>query len=501
MESEPHTSCDHQESIDELDLPIIDMTISDLPQEILSDILLIATKANEDEGESYTYGLTQAPLPLQKSKLSKYVRGPLTGESLRWDATNAIRQVCTQWHEWALGYNLEHVLERTWRGSERWAELTVRRRKYSIYELIDNPSGYAVYRDPYGSLKSTDRLFASSPSAAGHVRRLWFNGLYAAETDKLILSIVANCTELQYLSVPWTILRRATAQDWVNLLNVGIAGRTPLHSLELNAVCLPHDQAVALESDKTNNPLKDPRVDLSSLKRLKIFGNTLHKPVCDTDLQLMARTATNLECLDITNLSTITVAGMLALVKASRETLQVLEHSPRSDDGFYHPHPGRLETGEHICELLASLPRMRDLSISVPSMCSDLFTNHDVKWTGELQVRATDLCGCTTGTKAEKLQSILNALRDIIAAKRRMHHELSAQLFFAGCIFEPEKKLVHGDFALAELGSSGRWPLDARSSTLGPYGQSGTYGKDEGLWDAVGEEEYLVAVERGWIAL
>ncbi|KAK1077980.1 hypothetical protein LTR48_008613, partial [Friedmanniomyces endolithicus] len=229
-------------------------------------------------------------------------------------------------------------------------------------------------------------------------------------------------------------------------------GRTPLHSLELNAVCLPHDQAVALESDKTNNPLKDPRVDLSSLKRLKIFGNTLHKPVCDTDLQLMARTATNLECLDITNLSTITVAGMLALVKASRETLQVLEHSPRSDDGFYHPHPGRLETGEHICELLASLPRMRDLSISVPSMCSDLFTNHEVKWTGELQVRATDLCGCTTGTKAEKLQSILNALRDIIAAKRRMHHELSAQLFFAGCIFEPEKKLVHGDFALAELG-------------------------------------------------
>ncbi|KAK1090927.1 hypothetical protein LTR48_007340, partial [Friedmanniomyces endolithicus] len=175
------------------------MTISDLPQEILSDILLIATKANEAEGESYTYGLTQAPLPLQKSKLSKYVRGPLTGESLRWDATNAIRQVCTQWHEWALGYNLEHVLERTWRGSERWAELTVRRRKYSIYELIDNPSGYAVYRDPYGSLKSTDRLFASSPSAAGHVRRLWFNGLYAAETDKLILSIVANCTELQYL--------------------------------------------------------------------------------------------------------------------------------------------------------------------------------------------------------------------------------------------------------------------------------------------------------------
>ncbi|KAK3659452.1 hypothetical protein LTR56_001342 [Elasticomyces elasticus] len=477
------------------------MHISDLPHEILSDILLRATKANEAEGESYTYGLTQAPLPLQTSKLSKYVRGPLTGESLRWDATNAIRQVCNRWHDWALGYNLEHVLERTWRGSERWAELTVRRRKYSIYELIDKPSGYAVYRDPYGSLKSTDRLFASLPSAASHVRRLWFNGLYAAETDKLILSIIANCTQLQYLSVPWTILRRATAQEWVDLLNVGTAGRTPLHSLELNAVCLSKDQATALEVDTTSNPLKDPRVDFSSLKRLKIFGNTLHKPVCDTDLKLIARTATKLECLDITNLSTITVAGMLALVKASSETLQVLEHSPRSDDGFYHPHPGRLETGEHICELLANLPQMRDLSISVPNMCADLFSNHEVKWAGELQVRATDLCNCKKGTEGEKLQAALSAARTLMAAKRRMHHELSTEVFFAGCIFEPEKRLVHGDFAIAELRSGGRWPLDAQSSTLGPYGQSGTYGKDEGLWDAISEEEYLHAVGKGWVAL
>jgi len=481
------------------------MHISELPHEILSDILLKATKANEAEGESYTYGLTQAPLPLQKTKLTKYVRGPLSGESLRWDATSAIRHVCAQWHEWALSYTLEHVYERTWRGSERWAELTNKRLKYSIYELIDNPSGYPVYRDPHGSLKQTDRLFASLPSAASQVRRLWFNGFYAAETDKLILSIVTNCRQLQYLSVPWTLLRRATAQEWVDLLNADIAGRSPLHSLELTAVCLPRDQALALEADITVNPLKDPRVDFGSLKRLKIFGNTLHKPVCDVDLQLIARTATNLECLDITNLSTITVAGMLALVKASRETLQVLEHSPRSDDGFYHPHPGRLETGEHICELLAGLPRMRDLSISVPSMCAALFAIHEVNWTGELQIRATELCDCgkRTGadTRADKLRATLDAARSLIAAKRRVRHELSAQLFFAGCIFEPEKKLVHGDFALAEINSSGRWPLDAQSSTLGPYGQSGTYGKEEGLWDAVSEEEYLHAVDKHWITL
>jgi len=483
------------------------MHINDLPQEILSDILLEATKTNEAEGVGYTYGLSQAPLPLEKAKLTKYVRGPLSAECLRWDSTSSIRQVCGRWHEWALGYNLEHVYERRWRGSERWANMPMRRLSYSIYELIDKPSGYAVYRDPFGSLKHTDLLFTNVPSAATHVRRLWFNGFHTAETDKLILSVVSNCPQLEYLSVPWTILRRASADDWVDLLNVNTGVGKPLHSLELQAVCLPPDQAEALEVDDTPSPLGDARVDFSALKRLKIFGNTLHKPVCDEDLEVIARTATNLECLDITNLSTISVAGMLALVKASYNTLQVLEHSPRSDDGFYHPFPGQLQTGEHICELLASLPRMRDLSISVPYVCSALFANPEITWSGELQVRATDICDCSTHTgpftRAEKLGAVLEAARGLISARRRTHNELAAELFFAGCIFQPEKgkKLVHGDFALAEISSSGQWPVQKQPSTLGPYGQTGTYGKEEGYWDAVSEEEYLHAVSRGWIAL
>lgn len=481
------------------------MHINDLPHEILSDILLHATRANEAEGETFTYGLTQAPLPLEKTKLTKYVRGPLSAESLRWDATRSIRQACAQWHDWALSYNLEQVLERRWRGSERWANLSMRRRSYSLYELIENPSGYAVYRDPFGSLKHTNRLFASAPTAANHVRRLWFNGFYTAETDKLILSVVASCSQLEYLSVPWTILRRGSVDDWVDLLNANTGVGKPLHSLELQALCLPHDQAAALEEFDGASPLEDVRVDFSALKRLKFFGNTLHQPVTDRDVKAIARTATNLECLDITNLSTVSVAGMLALVKASRNTLQVLEHSPRSDDGFYHPFPGQLQTDEHICELLASLPQMRDLSISVPYLCADLFANHEVKWTGELQVRAADICGCSTNSgatkRAEKLQVALEAARDLIAARLRMHHELATELFFAGCIFQPEKRLVHGDFAFAEISSHGQWPTSKQPSTLGPYGQTGTYGKEEGFWDAVTEEEYLYAVDRHWISL
>jgi hypothetical protein len=335
------------------------------------------------------------------------------------------------------------------------------------------------------------------------VRRLWFNGVHTPEAEALVLSVVASCHNLEFLSVPWTVLRRGNVDDWVDLLNVNTGEGKPLHSLEITAVSLPKDQAEALVNDNTPCALSDPRVDFSALKRLKFFGNTLHKPICDKDLQRIARTATNLECLDFTNLSTISVAGMLTLVKASRETLEVLEHSPRSDDGFYHPFPGYID--EHVCELIASLPKMRDLSMSVPYMCADLFSNHEVKWKGECQVRTTDICGCgqKSGAHARivELRKTFNAARELIKARARMGHRLSIEIFFADCIFDVEKKLVHGDFALAEISSNGQWPLDRQSSTKGPYGSSGTYEKQEGLWDAVSEEEYLHAVGRRWITL
>lgn len=483
-----------------------DMPINALPNELLSDILLLAARTNEADGESFTYGLSEASVSsLHKSQLIKYVRGPLSAESLRWDATRSIRQVCMEWHSWALSYNLEHVLERKWRGSERWANLCLRRPSYALYELIDKPSGQYVYRDPFGTLKHTAKLFDEFPSTADHVRRLWFDGYHTAETDRLIFSVVASCNELASLSVPWTVLRRGTADDWIDLLNVKTGLGKPLRSLELQAVSLSRDQALALESDDTPSPLDHACVDFSALKRLKIFGNTLHKPVTDHDLYTIARTATNLECLDITNLSTVSVAGVLALVKASRDTLQVLEHSPRSDDGFFHPYPGQLDANEHMCCLITSLPQMRDLSLSMPHLCADFFANQEVHWAGECQIRTTNLCGCDTttsrGTFVVRLRDTFAGARTLIAARARLHHSLAIEIFFAACIFEPEKRVVHGDFTMAEIASHGQWPHTKSSSTKGPYGTSGVYEKAEGSWHVVGEEEYLDAVERGWVAL
>ncbi|EME43911.1 hypothetical protein DOTSEDRAFT_71649 [Dothistroma septosporum NZE10] len=484
------------------------MHVNDLPEEILSDILSLATQSNEADGVSFTYGLTEAQLPLQKQKIQKYVRGPVTAEHMRWDATDSIRGVCHRWHEWAISYNLENVFERKWQGGERWANLPVSRKPNALYDMIQYPSSTPLRRDPYGSLKNTDRIFKTLPYLTNHVRRLWFNGFYTKESDLLILSVVSECDALQTLTVPWTVLRRSSAEDWIDLLNVNTGHGSPLQSLELQAQCLRNEEADALGKDNSPNALADPRVDFSALKRLRIFGNTLHKPVCDEDMQLIARTATSLEALDVTNLSTVSVAGMLALVKASRETLQVLEHSPRSDDGFYHPYPGNLSTDEHICELLTSLPRMRDLSISVPYMCADLFSNPEVQWEGECQVRATDLCGCNSSTsskiRASKLRRVFSAARNLIAFRARMHHNLSIELFFAGCIFEPAKNLVHGDFAMTQVHSHGQWPRRTEVSTKGPYGTTGVYGDgkgDDSSWDAVWEDEYLRAVEMGWVQL
>ncbi|QIW95899.1 hypothetical protein AMS68_001417 [Peltaster fructicola] len=481
------------------------MHINDLPTELLDDILLKATALNEQNGERYTYGLSQALLPLEQTRISKYVRGPLSFESLRWDSTSSIRQVCSKWHEWAVAFNIEQVFERRWRGSERWADLTLRRPSYKLYEMIENPRGLAVYRDPYSNLKQTCSLLKALPETACHVRRLWFNGFYVAQTDRLILDIIAQCPQLELLSVPWTVLRRSTAEDWASLLKNGIDGAKPLYSLEIQSICLPKDQAAALQNETTTSPLLDSRVDFSALKRLKFFGNTIHKPVVDRDLLEIARTATGLTCLDFTNISTVSVAGMLAIVKASRSTLEVLEHSPRSSDGFYHPFPGTLDSGEHICELLTSLPKMRDLSISIPYMCAKLFSNHALNWEGELQVRATDICGCnatsTATTRGEKLEKVLVEARELIAARKRLGHQLSIELFFAGCIFEPDKKFVHGDFSLPTISSGGIWPSYSHNSTKGPYGSSGTYGKGDLSWDAVLEQDFLHGASAGHVSL
>jgi hypothetical protein len=94
------------------------MHIKEFPFEIVSEILKEVAESNIHDGPTYTFGLTQAPLPLTKSNVQRYVKGLIRPEMLRWDATSDIRRVCWQWHEWAIEYALRSVSISRFRGGE-----------------------------------------------------------------------------------------------------------------------------------------------------------------------------------------------------------------------------------------------------------------------------------------------------------------------------------------------------------------------------------------------
>ncbi|KAF1840615.1 uncharacterized protein K460DRAFT_371820 [Cucurbitaria berberidis CBS 394.84] len=474
------------------------MNINDFPYEVLAKILEEVAKANIRDGPTYTFGLSQAPLPLQRATLQRYVRGPVPPELLKWDATSALRSVCWKWHEWALEHSLKDLYIRRWKGGERWAELSNRRESYPLYELIDRPTGTAVYRDPFASLKRTVSICNDFPEVACKIKRMWVHGFYTAETDRLVFESLKKCSNLTSLSLPWTTIRHLDAESWRRVL---VGSGKPLESLELQCVDPTSQQAADKDNQVDLEPLQS--VNFSQLRRLKIFGDTTFMPITDSDLFAIARTATQLEEFHLTCNSSITIDGVMAIVKASHKTLRVLEHSPRSQDGFWHPHPGSPSDCEHLCETFRNCPKLETLSISLPSVCADIFSNEDVKFAGDLQVRALHLCehedGRSTQEATDALQKLLQQARRLIhrRAESVIPRELYVELFFADCIFEPGFKSVHGDFSLAQISSDGLWPQNVSFSGKGPYGSTGLYEKEEeGPFQCIDEDGFLAGVRR-----
>jgi hypothetical protein len=199
----------------------------------------------------------------------------------------------------------------------------------------------------------------------------------------------------------------------------------------------------------------------------------------------------------------------MAIVRASRQTLRVLEHSPRADSGFRNPHPGVTRDGAHACALIAECPRLADVSVSLPTVCAGLFAGRPARWTGGCQVRARGLCGLEgragrdVGARGRRLlRDVLDGARGLVAARATVRdpERLTVELFFAGLIFDPHARRVHGDFRLAAVMSGGTWPVVPMPSGKGPYGSSGLYGKmEEGVFECVGEDELWVALRRGFV--
>ncbi len=290
-----------------------------------------------------------------------------------------------------------------------------------------------VYRDPFCELKATLKLLSKYPSLASNIRRLWFGGFHVSETTTYIFQVLSYCENLKSVTLPSIALHHGTVEDWSHLL-----GRRPglegISSLELLAVDLKETQRLSIANHTNHRALDHRIVDFSGLERLKIFGDTNHMPVMDDDLKKMARTATNLQEVHVTGMSSITIEGVMALVKASKNTLRVLEYSPVSKDGFEHPDIASTQRSEHYCELLTSCHRLENLSISVPSICPALFASESVNWKGEVQIRAAKLCtfdqDLASSTDAQdQFFNLLDRARSRMASQLARGTDLHIEIF------------------------------------------------------------------------
>lgn len=367
------------------------------------------------------------------------------------------------------------------------------------------PSSIAVYRDPYHSLRKTMELFEASSPLASCVRRIWFDGYYGAETNTMIFSILNRCSNLDCLTLPWTALRYGDENDWSRLLGLNDKNQT-ISSLELLAVDLKHSQISNTTNRVDKKPLNSPHVNFSGLKRLKIFGHSNFMPLMDEDLIAISHTAYNLREIHLTGVASVTIKGIEALAESSAESLEVVEYSPRATDGFAHEDMTIVpKERDHLCQKILRCPRLQSLSLTVPSLCEELFTNTSVNWYGEMQIRTMTICGRhplwlkTSPNAQTEFWRILDSARFLVTMREKAGVELNIEIFVNNWIFEPRCFLVHGNFDSAVMASQGMWLPERSHSSKGPYGQTGLYGKDDSPYESVSEEIFKDGLEKHYV--
>lgn len=274
-----------------------------------------------------------------------------------------------------------------------------------------------MYQDPYSSIRKTVRLFSHATASvlASSVRRIWLDGYYEAETTALIFALLLQLPALESLTLPWMALRQGTAEQWSRVLKT----TTNLSSLELLSVKLTPTQIESVKHQHItiNPPLASPAVDFHHLTRLKIMGDTNHLGLTDEDLVSMSRTATNLHEIHITGTSStsgISIEGVMALVHASQESLRVLEYTPDLPSSPLLPPPPLRHF--HPCVQIQQCHQLRNLIVTLPSICTDLFQTPAFSHrTGEIQIRTTSLCqpSLSRFSSSTSWQNILHHARNL----------------------------------------------------------------------------------------
>ena len=191
-----------------------------------------------------------------------------------------------------------------------------------------------------------------------------------------------------------------------------------LTSIEFLAVDLKDSLVSADANHMDDNAL--PLLDFSRIARLKIIGDSNLSPITDSDLITISRTATSLQEIHITSSSSITVKGLAALVSASRTSLKLLEYKPLTDSGFTHPSSVESHPQIHICALLSSCPKLKDLAITLLTACPELFLDHSVAWheTARLRIAGSGACRSpTVDGNIAAFSKLLESARELLAKK------------------------------------------------------------------------------------
>ena len=321
----------------------------------------------------------------------------------------------------------------------------------------------------------------------------------------MIFGILNRCSNLNYLTLPWTALRYGDENDWSRLLGCNDKIRT-ISSLELLAVDLKDSQISNITNRVDKKPLNSPHVNFSGLKRLKIFGHSNFMPLMDEDLIAISHTACNLREIHLTGTVSVTIKGIEALADSSAGSLEVVEHSPLAADGFAQPDPNFVrKSNDHLCQKIIQCPRLQSLSLTVPSLCEGLFANTSIKWYGEMQIRTTTICGRHplflkhSPNAQTEFWRILDSARFLVATREREGVELNIEIFVNNWIFEPRCFLVHGNFHSAVMASRGMWLPERSHSSKGPYGQTGLYGKDDSPYESISEEIFKDGLEQRYV--
>lgn len=482
------------------------MAINALPYEILARILSLSVTANKQDGIHFTYGLSKTLHHASRTNIegpNKYVKGPLRDDTMAVDAAYAIRRVCHLWGAWTMSHNFVAIREQCYSNDERWADLTSCRSSYPVYELIDSPGGTVVKHDRYSSLRKTHALIRDHPLVSQHVRRLWFNGFHTSTTDNWIISIIRDCPNLTILAVPWSTLQSASVENWQDILKTTKttgAGR-PLVSLEILCGSIGAGISAKTSSTPVNEAIcipQDVGVNFELLQRLRLSGEAGTTTVIDNDLVEIAKTATNLESIQITGSLSVSINGLCALIKSSQRSVRLLEYrNSATATNMSHFH----EDKSHRCVTLSALSKLRELHISVPSICEELFNNHDVKWSGTCSIRFQKICEDATCNGQEQrtvlLKRLLGAARSLVDERRRLRQGLILELTYGNYVFRPGQEVVHGEF-LPVLGTFIGDEMQNSPMEL-PLPRGKMLRGQESTPVEVSESWFLRAMAEGWI--